>query len=94
MGRCACGTEIVATLQTGECQIVIPGGGEKVFAMLADDEMVFTIPARRMRGVIDGLVGTHKAGANRYPAPYFGLRAEPEFPAVYERLERYAGLRT
>lgn len=94
MGRCACGTEIVSTLQTGECQIVIPGGGEKVFAMLADDEMVFTIPARRMRGVIDGLVGTHKAGANRYPAPYFGLRAEPEFPAVYERLERYAGLRT
>lgn len=93
MGRCACGSEIVTTLQTGQCQLVAPGGGEKVFAMTADDEMVFTIPLERIQAVIDGLVGTHKAGANRFPAPFFGLKAEPEFPPVYAELEHYVGLR-
>ncbi len=93
MGRLACGTEIVVTYQTGECQLVVPGGGEKVFAMLGDDEMVFTIPYQKARGVIDGLAATHADGANRYPAPYFGIRTEPQFPPIYEEFERYAGLR-
>lgn len=93
MGRCACGSEIVTTLQTGRCQLVVPGGGEKVFAMTADDEMVFTIPEARIQAVMDGLAGTHKAGANRFPAPFFGIKAAPEFPPVYAELEKYVGLR-
>lgn len=93
MGRCACGSELVTTMQTGQCQLVAPGGGEKVFAMTADDEVVFTIPGDRIQSVMDGLAGTHRAGANRFPTPYFGLRAQPEFPPVYAELERYVGLR-
>lgn len=93
MGRCACGTELVTTLQTGRCQVVVPGGGEKAFGMLADDEMVVAIPGARVQAVMDGLAATHKAGANRCPAPYFGLQAEPQFPGIYAELERYVGLR-
>ena len=93
MGRCACGSEIVTPLQTGQCQLIVPGGGEKVFAMTADDEVVFAIPAGRILSVIKGLENTHRAGANRFPAPFFGLKAKPEFPPVYAELERYVGLR-
>ena len=93
MGRCACGSEIVTTLQTGKCQLVVPGGGEKAFAMTSDDEMVFTIPEARIQAVMDGLSDTHKAGANRFPSPFFGVRAEPEFPPIYAELERYVGIR-
>lgn len=93
MGRCACGSELVTPLQTGECQVVVPGGGEKVFAMLGDDEMVFAAPGSKLQQIIDGLSATHKEGAARIPAPYFGLKAEPVFPPVYAELERHFGLK-
>lgn len=93
MGRCACGTEIVTTLQKNDCQVIVPGGGEKAFAMLGDDEMVFTAPTEKLESIIVGLEGTHKAGAARIPSPYFGLQAEPSFPKVYRELEKYVGLK-
>lgn len=93
MGRCACGTEIVATLQKQACQVVVAGGGEKVFAMLGDDEMIFTAPGSMITPIIEGLASTHKAGAARMPSPFFGIHAEPAFPSVYADLERYVGLR-
>lgn len=93
MGRCACATEIAVTLQTDQCQVVVPGGGEKVFGMLGDDEMVFTAPASRLRDIIRGLADSHKAGAARIPSPYYGLQAEPKFPPIYAELERCFGLR-
>lgn len=89
MGRAACGSEIVTTLLTGECNVIIPGGGEKVFAMTAEDEMVFSVPAAKIDDLIEGLAATHKAGAARIPVPQFGLRAEPEFPEPYKKLEDY-----
>lgn len=92
-GRCACATEIAVTLQTDQCQVVVPGGGEKVFGMLGDDEMVFTAPASRLRDIIRGLADSHKAGAARIPSPYYGLQAEPKFPPIYAELERCFGLR-
>lgn len=92
MGRAACGAELVTPLLTGRCNVIVPGGGEKVFALLGDDEMVFALPAEKARELMEGLEETHKAGAARIPAPYFGLRAEPSFPEVYEPLDRYAGV--
>jgi uncharacterized protein (DUF169 family) len=92
MGRAACGAEIVVPIKTGKCNVIIPGGGEKVFAMPSDDELIFSLPAGKAEELIIGLEETHKAGAARYPAPFFGLRAEPTFPAVYDALDRYTGI--
>lgn len=92
MGRAACGAELVVPILTGKCNIIIPGGGEKVFAMPSDDELIFAMPASKTEELIEGLKETHKAGAARFPAPFFGLRAEPSFPEVYDRLDQYAGI--
>ncbi len=92
MGRAACGAELVVPMMTGKCNVIVPGGGEKVFAMPSDDEMVFAMPAGKAEELIAGLQETHKAGAARIPAPYFGLRAEPSFPEVYKELDRYTGI--
>ncbi len=93
MGRCACASEIAVTLQTDKCQVVVPGGGEKVFGLLGDDEMVFAAPASKLEDIVRGLADSHKAGAARIPAPYFGLQEEPSFPPIYADLERHFGLR-
>jgi hypothetical protein len=36
---------------------------------------------------------THKGGVARIPTPFFGIQAEPKFPAVYEELDKYTGLK-
>lgn len=92
MGRAACGSEIVTPLVSGKCNIVIPGGGEKVFAMTGDDELIFAMPTAKAEELIAGLEETHKAGAARFPVPFFGLRSNPVFPAVYHALDEYTGV--
>ena len=72
---------------------MVPGGGEKVFGLLGDDEMVFAAPASKLEDIVRGLADSHKAGAARIPAPYFGLQEEPSFPPIYADLERHFGLR-
>lgn len=92
MGRAACGYEIAVPLLSGKCNITIPGGGEKVFAMPEDSELIFSLPAARAEELVAGLEGTHKAGAARFPAPYYGIRSQPEFPQEYNDLARYTGV--
>ncbi|NLK51733.1 MAG: DUF169 domain-containing protein [Syntrophomonadaceae bacterium] len=93
MGRCSCAVYIVKTLQTQKCNVVIPGGGERVFALTADDEIAFAIPASQLQNVTEGLIGTHKSGVARIPTPFFGASARPVFPPSYEELDQYCGLK-
>ena len=93
MGRAACGAEIVTPFLTGECNVVVPGGGEKAFGSLPDDQMVFSIPKNRMEGIIAGLEGTHKAGGSRFPWTLYSLRSMPEFPDIYHDLEVYTKIK-
>lgn len=92
MGRAACGSEIITPLLLQECCVTIPGGGEKAFALTCDDEMVFSVPAREIPGLINGLIRTHEAGASRMPTPFFGVRTKPVFPKEYRDLQEYCGL--
>lgn len=92
-GRCACGGEIVVPLTQQRCNIIIPGGGERIFALTADDELVFAVPNSKIESLIEGIVGTHKTGVARMPTPFFGARVKPEFPGSYSELEKYCGLR-
>jgi len=57
---------------------VLPGNGDRVWAMVQDGEMAFTIPANLVDSVIDGLEATHQMGV-RYPIPV-DIRHAPLFP--------------
>jgi uncharacterized protein (DUF169 family) len=93
MGRCSCGAYIVKPLQTQKCNVIVPGGGERVFALTADDEIAFVIPASQLQNVTEGLIGTHKSGVARIPTPFFGISARPVFPPSYTELDKYCGLK-
>lgn len=71
--------------QTGHCQLVLPGGGDRIFAMTADGELAFTAPMEMMDHLIEGLRMSGRQVGLAYPIPvYQGF--EPRFPPTYNRL--------
>jgi len=78
-GRAGTCTEgVLQTFKTGQPKVVLPGNGDRVWAMVQDDEIAFAIPANRLDSVISGLEATHQMGV-RYPIPV-DVRHEPTFP--------------
>jgi len=92
VGRNSCAGELAAPLLTEECQVIVPGAGERLFALAQDHEMSFAIPRHRLEEVLNGLAATHKVGAMRFPTPFQGLRAKPQFPEKYRSLEEMFGI--
>ncbi len=84
-GRIDCADAVITTMKTGECQVILPCYGDRVFGQAQDDEMAFTIPAGHFATIVEGLLGTHKGGV-RYPVPKF-LRYTGQYPASYQRME-------
>jgi uncharacterized protein (DUF169 family) len=73
-----CTEGVLQTFKTGEPKVVLPGNGDRVWAMVQDEEMAFTIPANWLDPVISGLEATHQTGV-RYPIPV-DVRHAPTFP--------------
>lgn len=86
-GRIDCADLVIRTMQTGECQVVLPCYGDRIFAQTQDHEMAFTVPAGRFEETIQGLEGTAKGGV-RYPIPSF-LRYTAEFPPAYTKVREF-----
>lgn len=86
-GRIDCADLVIRTLETGECQVVLPCYGDRIFAQTQDHEMAFTVPGARFEEVVKGLEGTAKGGI-RYPIPSF-LRYTGEFPPAYTKVKEY-----
>jgi uncharacterized protein (DUF169 family) len=85
-GRADCADIIATTLRTGECQVILPCNGDRIFGLTQDDEMAFSIPAARVAEVMEGLRESHKGGI-RYPIPTYA-QFEPKMPAKYRDLRR------
>lgn len=85
-GRGQCAEAIVHTMDTGRCQVILPGNGERVFGHTQDYEMAFTIPVGQAENVMKGLAETHKKGL-RYPIPGW-LNYEVTYPPKYLKLEK------
>jgi uncharacterized protein (DUF169 family) len=81
-GRLDCADLVVQTMQTDECQVVLPCTGDRMFGQTHDDEMAFSIPASKLDEVMAGLQSTHKSGI-RYPVPSF-MNYTAKFPPQYE----------
>jgi uncharacterized protein (DUF169 family) len=78
-GRAGSCTEgVLQTFKTGKPRVVLPGNGDRVWAMVQDDEIAFAIPANWLDSVIGGLEATHQTGI-RYPIPV-DVRHAPTFP--------------
>lgn len=76
----SCTDGILQVLKVREPKVVLPGNGERVWAAVQDDEMLFAIPVEALEQVIRGLEATHRTGV-RYPIPV-DVRHEPNFPAA------------
>ncbi|MFX1285906.1 MAG: DUF169 domain-containing protein [Promethearchaeota archaeon] len=76
MASCTAG--IIRTFNTGECQIVVPGNGDRVFAATNDDEVLFTIPAVEADNIIEGMRAQRFI---KYPIPV-NLQLPPPFPGM------------
>ena len=83
-GRLDCSDQVIHTMQTGHCQVILPCYGDRIFGHTEDHEMAFTIPFARVSEFLEGLEGTYRGGV-RYPIPAF-LRFTPQFPESYARI--------
>lgn len=92
-GRCACGGEVVVPFVNDRCNVIIPGGGERVFAVTTDDELAFAMPKSKFDNVMEGLTNTHKGGVARIPTAFAGVNIRPQFPKYYFDLEKYCNLK-
>ncbi len=82
-GRGACTSTIVKPILNDDCLYTVPGGGERLFGLTADDEMVFSIPRSKIENVKKGLEITHENGIARMPTAFMGINTKPTFPKVY-----------
>ncbi len=80
-GGRGCSVSIARTLLTEDCQIVLPGAGDRYFGLTQDHEMAFTMPMRLAEKTVHGLEMTHKMGL-RYPTPSW-LKFEGALPERY-----------
>jgi uncharacterized protein (DUF169 family) len=86
-GGADCSEIITQTMQTDQCQFILPCNGDRVFGMTQDHEMAFTMPASKIDTTIRGLRKTHDMG-QRYPVPAF-MRFQAQFPEGYTNLMKH-----
>jgi uncharacterized protein (DUF169 family) len=85
-GRIDCSDEIIVPQRSGNCEVILPCNGDRIFAQTQDHEMAFSIPANRFSEIIEGLEGSSRGGV-RYPIPSF-LRYTGEFPPQYAKVAK------
>jgi len=87
-GGASCANSVVLPIITDECQLVMPGPGERINCSTQDSEMAVAIPASQIDGVFSGLEAGHRAGIARYPTPNH-LRFQPQHPPHIMKLWEY-----
>jgi uncharacterized protein (DUF169 family) len=76
----ACLQCTVPAIQTGDCQVTVPCGGDRANALAQDDEMIFTVPLGRMEDLLFGLKRFDEMGSGYLR---FAPQMRPEYP-LYE----------
>ncbi len=90
-GKVECDEYLIAPFRSGAPRMVIPGQGERIFAMTQDDEMAFALPGAALAELARGLKEAAKPIGARYPAtPYQNF--EPDFPKAHKELGKRLGV--
>jgi len=86
----SCVHSVVPSLLNDECHITVPDPGDFERAGAGDDEMILTVPTRRLKELMDGVYHFDKAMAFRN----FNYSIQPDFqqPPFYEEYFRRWGL--
>ena len=100
----SCKEGIIRTHRTDECQVVVPGMGDRVMAGVQDHEMIFSIPESRFGSVLDNLfrAGNRISDPSPFSIPHitptlgpnriFGNPVEPRvWPTLREKLTKKEG---
>jgi len=87
----ACLQSTVPVIQTEECQVTVPCGGDRSHALARDDEMIFSVPRSRLEDLMLGLRYFDELGRgySRY-AP--DMRPEYPLPDLYVKVGRMVGI--
>lgn len=87
----ACLQATVPVLQTGECQVTVPCGGDRAHALAQDDEMIFSVPKSRLEDLMFGLRYFDEAGRGYRR---FAADMRPEYPLsdLYLKAGKMVGL--
>jgi uncharacterized protein (DUF169 family) len=90
-GKVECDEYLIAPFKSGAPRMVIPGQGERIFAMTQDDEMAFALPGAGLAELVRGLKEAAKPIGARYPVtPYQNF--EPDFPKAHKNLGKKLGV--
>jgi uncharacterized protein (DUF169 family) len=90
-GKVECPEYLIRPMITGEPRVVIPGPGDRVFSMTADDEMIFAFPYSFLDRLIVGLKEAGKKAGARYPITVY-QNFQPEFPKHYQERGKKLGI--
>jgi len=90
-GKVECPEYLIRPLKTGDPRIIVPGPGDRIFSMTADDEMIFAMPISFLDRFILGLKESGKKAGSRYPITYY-QNFQPEFPPHYLALGKKYGI--
>ncbi|MFH1242787.1 MAG: DUF169 domain-containing protein [Pseudomonadota bacterium] len=85
----ACVYGVVPAVLSGECQVAVPCRGDRYRAMAGDDEMIFTVPQRKLGDLMSGIAYVNSHGS-RLPRAYPSF---PEYPMreSYEKIAKMRG---
>lgn len=90
-GKVECSEYLIRPFKTGQPRVIIPGPGDRIFSMTADDEMIFAMPYSSLDRFILGLKESGKKAGARYPITYY-QNFQPEFPPHYQELAKKLGI--
>lgn len=85
----ACVYSIVPVIQSGECQVAIPCRGDRYRAMAGDEEMIFTVPERKLEDLLSGLRHGEEYGSRLPRIPT--MQPEYELPEAYAKIGKMLG---
>lgn len=81
----SCAEAVIKPFKAGDCTVAIPGAGDRVFALVGDDELIFSLPVNWLDDVIEGVKRAGRGLGLRYPMPRF-LLYKPLFPPDFQTL--------
>jgi uncharacterized protein (DUF169 family) len=86
----ACVQAIVPVLQSNKCQVAVPCGGDRKWALAQDDEMIFTVPEKDLVDLMLGLRHFDEEGSV-FPIK-FGARIEYPLSESYFKVCEMIGV--
>ncbi len=87
----SCVHSIVPSLLNGECEVTVPDPGDFERAGVGDDEMILTVPAGRMKELMDGVYRYEKMGMG-YRSFGRELKGDFDQPPFYRQYFKQWGL--